>query len=94
MMNELTINELRRIGIDKLNHYISCDEDLFITNHGKNKYVLMDVEHYYSLKESELELAYLRCMEEVKNDEIFKDSIEEHMERLDKELKKHGIEPR
>ncbi|PCI43180.1 MAG: prevent-host-death protein, partial [Proteobacteria bacterium] len=69
-MHSLTANELKTRGISSLEEGLKGSPELMITVRGKEKYVVLDIEHYHHLREIELEAALLESRQDIANNKV------------------------
>ena len=82
MTQTITANELKTKGISILNDETSEGDEVIITVRGKNKYVVLPMEKYNYLRECELEAALNESKKNIKEGNIFKESVEKHIKRI------------
>jgi PHD/YefM family antitoxin component YafN of YafNO toxin-antitoxin module len=61
-MNTTTANQLKTKGISAIESNLAADRELVITVRGKEKFVIMNMQHYNFLRECELEAALHETM--------------------------------
>jgi len=81
-MHTLTANELKTRGISSLEEGLKDSPELMITVRGKEKYVVLDIEHYHHLREIELEAALLESRQDITNNKAVQESAEAHVQRI------------
>ncbi|MBN4060587.1 type II toxin-antitoxin system Phd/YefM family antitoxin [bacterium AH-315-I20] len=81
-MHTLTANELKTRGISSLEEGLKDSPELMITVRGKEKYVVLDIEHYHHLREIELEAALLESRQDITNNKATQESAEAHVQRI------------
>ena len=81
-MHSLTANELKTRGISSLEEGLKDSPELMITVRGKEKYVVIDIEHYHHLREIELEAALLESRQDIANSKASQESAEAHVQRI------------
>jgi len=81
-MHSLTANELKTRGISSLEEGLKGSPELMITVRGKEKYVVLDIEHYHHLREIELEAALLESRQDIANNKAIQESAEAHVQRI------------
>ena len=81
-MHTLTANELKTRGISSLEEGLKDSPELMITVRGKEKYVVLDIEHYHHLREIELEAALLESRQDIANNKATQESAEAHVQRI------------
>jgi PHD/YefM family antitoxin component YafN of YafNO toxin-antitoxin module len=83
-MKIITANEIKKKGVSIIEESSIKGEEVIISIHGKNRYVIMDIETYHHLRECELEAAINQVKEEIKAGKYYKESIEDHLNRIKK----------
>jgi prevent-host-death family protein len=81
-MSTITANELKTKGVRALDKNLQEEEEVIITVHGKDKYVVMDIERYNFLRECELEAAIMESIKDIENGDYFIETVDEHLQRL------------
>lgn len=85
-MASITANQIKTKGVSILEEEIGENNTAMITVRGKSKYVVMGLETYNHLRECELEAAIVETRKELEKGEIFKDTVDEHIQRILNEL--------
>ena len=85
-MATITANQLKTKGVSALEKIVSEHKAAMITVRGKRRFVVMGLETYNHLRECELEAAIVETRKELEQGEVFKDSIDEHIQRICDEL--------
>jgi len=83
-MNTITANQLKTKGIAAIEKSLDAHQELIITVRGKEKFVVMDMQHYNYLRECELDAALQETKAEYKAGEFITESVEEHIRRVTK----------
>ena len=78
----ITANELKIRGIKAIEEGLKDQQEVAISVRGKVKYVAMTVEQYEQMRIAELEMAYQRVMEDVREGR-YTTSLEEHFKEID-----------
>jgi len=82
----VTANELKTKGIQAINQEIKAQEEAIISYKGKPTYVVLTIDEYNKMKENELDLAYLKAQEDIKNGNYTEvstmEELEEYLSRL------------
>ena len=58
----------------------------FNTHHHANQYVVLDIERYKELRANELDLAYLKSLQDIEKGNFKVQSAQEHIDELRNEL--------
>ena len=85
-MTTITANELKTKGISALEPIIKDHKAAMITIHGKMRYVVMDIQTYNYLRECELEAALMETRRDLKNKDVFEESVADHIKRIINEV--------
>jgi PHD/YefM family antitoxin component YafN of YafNO toxin-antitoxin module len=81
-MASISANQLKTKGVSALEPIIEEHQAAVITVRGVSKYVVMDIETYNQLRECELEAAIAETEREIRDGEVFRDTIQEHIKRI------------
>jgi len=82
MKNIITANDLKVRGISIIDEVSSSNQEVVITVHGKDKYVVLPIDEYNKLREYELDAAIKESLEDIKNGRIIEESVEKHLKRI------------
>jgi len=85
-MISLKANELKTRGISAVEDLLRTEEEVIISVRGVDKYVVMGLEKYARIRESELDMAVQEARADYEAGRINSESIEEHMNRMTDEL--------
>jgi len=85
-MTTITANELKTKGISALEPIIKDHKAAMITIRGKMRYVVMDIQTYNYLRECELEAALMETRRDLKNKDVFEESVADHIKRIINEV--------
>ena len=83
-MNTITANQLKTKGISAIESKLANDHELVITVRGKEKYVVMDMDHYNYLRECELDTALHETRADYQKGKFVTESVEKHIKRITK----------
>ncbi|MES9901667.1 MAG: hypothetical protein ABW168_03165 [Sedimenticola sp.] len=83
-MSTIAANELKTRGVLALEEGLLTEPEAIITVRGKERYVVMRLEHYHYLREMELEAALLEARQDLTNGEVIRESAEAHVKRMSK----------
>jgi len=84
IMNAITANQLKTKGVSVIESNLTDMKELVITVRGKEKYVVMDMEHYNYLRECELDAALHETRTDYQNGKFVTESVEKHIQRITK----------
>ncbi len=83
-MDNITANQLKTKGISLVEKHLAVEHELVITVRGKEKFVVMDMQHYNYLRECELEAALHESRAEHRSGKFIAESVEKHILRITK----------
>lgn len=75
-MSRISANDLKTKGVSAIEAELAHQPEVIISVRGKDRFVVMDIEHYHYLRECELEAA-------LAEGRFIKESANEHLARLD-----------
>jgi PHD/YefM family antitoxin component YafN of YafNO toxin-antitoxin module len=84
-MNAITANELKTRGVAVFEEHLAEAPEAVISVRGKERYVVMSVEHYREMREIELEAAWMRVKADLETGRYRKDPVEQHLARISAE---------
>lgn len=84
-MNAITANEIKTRGVVVFEEHLAEAPEAVISVRGKERYVVMSVEHYREMREMELEAAWMRVKADLEAGRSRKESVEEHLARISAE---------
>jgi len=82
MNNSITAQELKTKGTKILSEKTKIDGEAFITLRGENKFVVLTVDKYDSMRESELELAFKQAQDDISQGKFKVKNASEHVKDL------------
>jgi prevent-host-death family protein len=85
-MNTVTANELKTRGISAVEDLLETEEEVIISVRGVAKYVLMGLEKYAKLRESELDMAIKEARADYEAGRVVTESVDDHMTRVTDEI--------
>ncbi len=88
-MNAIDAHDLRMYGISIIESALAKNSEIAISISGKQRFVVMDVEHYQYLHEFELEVALKQAKEDVAAGRYVTESVDAHIKRLTDALSTH-----
>lgn len=80
-MDFITANELKTKGISAIKKIIDKQEIPVLTERGKEKFVVIDIEEYNKFREYQLDQALKEAYEEIKTGN-YKEGIKEHLKDI------------
>jgi PHD/YefM family antitoxin component YafN of YafNO toxin-antitoxin module len=85
-MSTVVAGEIKKRGVSALASALKEDDEATITVRGQSRYVVMTIEKYNQLRESELVQAVRETRADYDAGRISDNSVEDHMRRLDDEV--------
>ena len=82
----ISANDVKTKGVSIFSNLLEKFEELTINVRGKNKFVVIDINRYKELRENELDLAYLKSMQDIKDGNYTTQSASSHIQDLKNEL--------
>ncbi len=79
-------NELKAKGVSIIESSLDCADELIITVQGKERFVVMDMEHYNHLRECELQAALNQAKADVEVGDFVIESVNDHIKRITNDL--------
>ncbi|MCI5209182.1 MAG: type II toxin-antitoxin system Phd/YefM family antitoxin [Candidatus Electrothrix sp. ATG2] len=83
-MENITANQLKTKGISLIEKHLAGNRELVITVRGKERFVVMDMQHYNYLRECELDAALHETRADYEAGRFVTESVEEHIQRITK----------
>ena len=83
-MSSLTANDLKTKGIAAIEAVLAERPEAIVTVHGKDRFVVMNIEQYHHLRECELEAALAETRADIAAGRYVKESAAEHVKRVKK----------
>ncbi|MCX5875461.1 MAG: type II toxin-antitoxin system Phd/YefM family antitoxin [Deltaproteobacteria bacterium] len=81
-MSNLSANDLKIKGVSAIEAVLAHRQEAVISVRGKERFVVMDMEHYHYLRECELEAALAQTRADIAEGRFVKESAEDHLARL------------
>ncbi len=81
-MTIISANDLKTKGVSAIESVLAMQTEAMISVRGKERYVIMDLDHYHYLRECELEAALAQTRADIAAGRTVKESAEEHLVRL------------
>ena len=82
----ITANEVKKQGVSVFDKMLEKDSELIINVRGKDKFVVLDIERYKEFREYELDIAYMKVMQDIDNKKYKIQTASEHAKELIDEL--------
>ena len=85
-MNAVTANELKTRGISAVEDLLETEDQVIISVRGVNKYVVMGLEMYARIRESELDMAIKEARADYEAGRVTSESVDDHLKRVIDEI--------
>lgn len=82
----ISANKLKTKGVSAIEAGIGQTGEAIITVRGKERFVVMDMEHYNYLRECELEAALHQARADVNAGDFITESVDDHIKRVIDEI--------
>lgn len=82
-MNNITASTLKIRGVAAIRKALNNAPQAIVSVHGKDEFVVMDLEHYQYLRECELTAALAESRADVAADQCTRETVDDHLARLD-----------
>ena len=82
-MSHLSANDLKTGGVAAIAAALAEQPEVIISVRGKDRFVVMDVDHYHYLRECELDAALAQSQADVAAGRFVAESAQAHAARLD-----------
>ena len=82
----INANEVKTKGVSIFANLLEKFDELINNVRGKNQYVVLDIERYKELRANELDLAYLKSLQDIEKGNFKVQSAQEHIDELRNEL--------
>ena len=81
-MPHISANDLKTKGVSAIEALLATQPEAVISVRGKERFVVMDMDHYHYLRECELESALAQTRADLAEGRFVKGSVEDHLARL------------
>ena len=81
-MPTISANDLKTKGVSAIEAELARQPEAVISVRGKERFVVMDMEHYHYLRECELESALAQTRADLTKGRFVKESAKKHLARL------------
>lgn len=81
-MPNITANQLKTKGVSIIQKSLQSSDEAVITVRGKEKYIVVNIDHYNYLRECELESALNSVKKDYENKNYVTESVEDHIKRV------------
>ncbi|MBN2767519.1 MAG: prevent-host-death protein [Campylobacterales bacterium] len=83
---KINANEVKLKGVSLFESLLKKFDELIINVRGKEKYVVLDIERYKEFRMNELDIAYMKTMQDIEDKKYKVQSAKEHTQELLDEL--------
>lgn len=81
-MSIISANDLKTKGVSLIEAILQYHPEAIISVRGKNRFVVMDMEHYEYLRECELTAAVNEAKADIKAGRVVRESVAKHIKRI------------
>ncbi|ABL00138.1 prevent-host-death protein [Pelobacter propionicus] len=81
-MPHISANDLKVKGVSAIEAMLATQPEAVISVRGKERFVVMSMDHYHYLRECELEAALAQTRADLAGGRFVKESAEDHLARL------------
>jgi prevent-host-death family protein len=85
-MSVISANDLKTKGVSAIEAALGGQPDATISVRGRDRFVVMSIEHYHYLRECELEAALAESRGDLAAGRFVKESPAAHLARIEREL--------
>ncbi|MCO6449453.1 MAG: hypothetical protein J5I90_01575 [Caldilineales bacterium] len=85
-MTVMTANELKTKGVSGIEESLREAREVIVSVRGKPRYVVMEIEQYELMRESEIEAAWYQAKADIKAGRFQRETAEAHANRIIAEL--------
>lgn len=82
LMTTITANELKTKGVSAISFALSKQAEAIVSVRGKQRFVVIEIEHYNYLRECELTAALAESRSDIATGRFFQQSAEAHLQSL------------
>jgi len=82
-MSHISANDLKVKGVAALEAALASQPEAMVSVRGKDRFVVMGIEHYHYLRECELEAALAATRADIDAGRVIEESPEAHLARID-----------
>ncbi|RLA06178.1 MAG: prevent-host-death protein [Gammaproteobacteria bacterium] len=82
----ITANEIQQKGVSVFDKFLNKFNELVIRSQGQDKYVVMDIKRYKKFKIQEVDMTYIKAIEDIKQNNFKKQTAQEHIAELENDL--------
>jgi hypothetical protein len=83
-MSSISANDLKTQGVSAIADALADTPEVMVSVRGKDRFVVMEIEHYHYLRECELAAALAESQVDLAAGRFVKESVDAHMKRLAK----------
>ena len=82
----ISANDVKTNGVSIFGKMLEKFDELIINVRGKDKFVVIDIERYKEFRANELDVAYIKAMQDIESGAYKTQSADEHIKELVDEL--------
>jgi predicted transcriptional regulator len=83
-MSSISANHLKTQGVSAISDALAKAPEAMVSVRGKDRFVVMDIEHYRYLRECELTAALAESQADIAAGRFVEESVAAHLQRLEK----------
>jgi hypothetical protein len=81
-VTSISANHLKTQGVSAITEALANAPEAMVSVRGKDRFVVMNIEHYHYLRECELTAALAESQADLAEGRFVKESVDAHMKRL------------
>ncbi len=81
-MSTITANDLKTRGVSIIEEQLANTSEAIISVRGKDRFIVMSLEHFREMREIEIEAAWMRVKADMEAGRYRKESVAEHLARI------------
>lgn len=81
-MSTITANDLKTRGVSIIEEQLANTSEAIISVRGKDRFIVMSLEHFREMREIEVEAAWMRVKADMEAGRYQKASVAEHLARI------------
>lgn len=81
-MSSISANILKTQGVSAITEALTDASEAMVSVRGKDRFVVMDLEHYHYLRECELTAALVESIADVAAGRFVEESVDAHLQRV------------
>ena len=78
----ITANEVKTKGVSFFEKIFKKADEIIINVRGKNKYVVLDIDRYNEFRQNELDIAYMKIVQDIEQGKFKIQTASDHVKEL------------